>query len=134
MRAGHPCQCLCHCPYVRLTVTVYEKNFGRPCGAIFQNSGEGEHEGCVSREEGGGVGTQKSVYQKWRDKIFPVVNFLCSHNGQLGLEGRGVTPLPLRCTAILILPWGTRLGLPGHHVCKCNGWIEWHSLSLSEPF
>ena len=40
------------------------------------------------REEGGGgSGTQKFVYQKRPDKIFPIVNF--SHHRHFGLEGRG---------------------------------------------
>ena len=32
-------------------------------------------------------GTQKVVYQKWPNQIFPIVNFVFSHNGQLGLGG-----------------------------------------------
>ena len=37
----------------------------------------------------GRSGTQKFVYQKWPDQIFPVVNFVFSHDGVFGLEGGG---------------------------------------------
>ena len=40
-------------------------------------------------ERGGGPGTQKFVYQKWPDKIFPILNFVFSHDGHFGLEGGG---------------------------------------------
>ena len=33
----------------------------------------------------GGSGTQKFVYQRWPDKIFPIVNFVSSHHGPFGL-------------------------------------------------
>ena len=59
--------------------------------------------------EGGGPGIQQFVYQKWPDQILPMVNFVLSHDGHFGLGGGvqgGVPPLLLRCTAILILPWG----------------------------
>ena len=57
----------------------------------------------------GGSGTQNYVDQKWPDQIFPMVNFVFSHDGHFGLEGGGGSrggypPLLLRCTAILILP------------------------------
>ena len=39
-------------------------------------------------EEGGGSGTQKLVYQKWPDKIFPTVNFVFSRGG----PGEGTPP------------------------------------------
>ena len=45
----------------------------------------------------GGQGTQKIVYQKWPDQIFPVANFVFSHDGHFGLDGGGpggVTPPP----------------------------------------
>ena len=45
--------------------------------------------GGVLRGEGG-QGTQKIVYQKWPDQIFPVVNFVFSHDGHFGLGGGGV--------------------------------------------
>ena len=59
----------------------------------------------------GGDGTQKFVYHKRPNKKFPIVNFVFSHDGHFGLEGgggsTGGTPrLLLRCTAILMLPWG----------------------------
>ena len=38
----------------------------------------------------GGSGTQKFVYQKWPDKIFPMVHFVFSHDDHFGLEGGGV--------------------------------------------
>ena len=49
------------------------------------------------------------MFQKWSNKIFPIVNFVVSHNGHVGRGGggpEGVTPpLLLQSTAILILPW-----------------------------
>ena len=61
-------------------------------------------------EQGGGPGseTQKFVYTKWPDKIFPMVNFVFSHDDHFGLGGGGgqggrvTPPLLLRCTAIRI--------------------------------
>ena len=38
---------------------------------------------------GGGSATQKCVYQKCPDQIFPTVNFAVSHDGPLGLGGGG---------------------------------------------
>ena len=49
--------------------------------------------GCVRREEEGS-GTQKSVYQKWPEKIFPTVNLVFSHDGHFGLGVGGVPPSP----------------------------------------
>ena len=37
----------------------------------------------------GRSGTQKFVYQKWPDQIFPIVNFVFSRDGHFGLEGGG---------------------------------------------
>ena len=37
----------------------------------------------------GGSGSQKFVYQKWPDQIFPTVNFGFSHDGPFGLGGGG---------------------------------------------
>ena len=57
----------------------------------------------------GGAGTQNFVHQKWSDQIFPILNFIVSHDGHFGLgeegAGGGGVPLLLRCTAIPILPW-----------------------------
>ena len=39
---------------------------------------------------GGGSGTQKFVYQKWCDKMVPMVIFIFSHEGHFGLGGRGI--------------------------------------------
>ena len=55
-------------------------------------------------EEGaGGSETQKIGYQKWPIQIFPLVNFVFSHDGHFSLElGRGPeggNPLLLWCTA-----------------------------------
>ena len=36
---------------------------------------------------GGGPGAQKFVCQKWPDQIFPMVNFICPHDGHFGLGG-----------------------------------------------
>ena len=36
-----------------------------------------------------GGGTQKFVYQKWPNKIFPIANYVFSHDGHFGLEGGG---------------------------------------------
>ena len=52
--------------------------------------------------EGGGLGPKKFVYQKWPDKILPMVNFVFSHDRHFGLGGA----LLLRCRATLILPCG----------------------------
>ena len=35
-------------------------------------------------------GSQKFVYQKWPDQIFPIVNFVFSRDGHFGLGGGGV--------------------------------------------
>ena len=62
---------------------------------------------------GWGAGTQNFVYQQWPDQIFPIVNFVFSHDGHFGLWGEGPgggggggadPPLLLQCTAILLLP------------------------------
>ena len=37
----------------------------------------------------GGSGTQKFVYRKWPDQIFPMVNFVFSHDGPFGWGGGG---------------------------------------------
>ena len=62
-------------------------------------------QGRASFEQGGGRGgrgfwTQNLVYQKWPDQIFPIVNFVFSHDGHFGLGsggrgfwGRGPPPL-----------------------------------------
>ena len=44
------------------------------------------------RRGGGGSGTQKCVYQQWPDQMFPMVNFVFSHDGHFGLEGGGGGP------------------------------------------
>ena len=67
----------CHCE--RMTV-----------GIEVASSSEGLEGG--ERGEGGGSGTQKFVYQKWPDQIFPFVNFVFSHDGHFGLEGGGGVP------------------------------------------
>ena len=40
-------------------------------------------------EGGGGSGTQKCVYQKWPDQLFPIVNCVFPHDGHFGLGGGG---------------------------------------------
>ena len=40
---------------------------------------------------GGGSGTQKLVYQKWPDQVFPFIKFVFSHCGHFGLGGGGST-------------------------------------------
>ena len=66
---------------------------------------------------GGGGGGQTFVYQKWPDRIFPIVNFAFSHDGHFGLGGGGGRgfwgrPQPPWCLIILKAPWalGTRGG------------------------
>ena len=47
---------------------------------------------------GRGFGTQKSVYQKWPDQMFPICKFHFSHDGHFGLGvggGFGEPPPPL---------------------------------------
>ena len=47
-------------------------------------------QGCIRREGergGGGSGTQKFVYQKWPDQIFPTANLVVSHDGHFGRDG-----------------------------------------------
>ena len=51
------------------------------------------------------------MYQKWPDQIFPIINFVFSHDGHFGL-GRGEGVLgegspPLWFLIILKKPWGT---------------------------
>ena len=47
------------------------------------------------RRGGGGDGTQNFVYKKWPDKMFPIVNFVFSHDGHFGPGGvRGGDPPP----------------------------------------
>ena len=51
-------------------------------------------QGVFSAPGGGGglargFGTQKFVYQKWPDKIFPIVHFVFSRNGPFCLGGGG---------------------------------------------
>ena len=63
---------------------------------------------------GGWSGTQKFVYQKRPDRIFPMANAVFSHGGHFGLGGEGVQSPPhvlLRCAAILILPCTRALGV-----------------------
>ena len=43
---------------------------------------------------GGGSGTQKSVYQKWPEQIFPIVNFAFSRHDHFGLGSGGGAELP----------------------------------------
>ena len=43
----------------------------------------------TERGEGGGVGSQKLVYHKWPDQIFPTANLAFSDDGPFGLGGRG---------------------------------------------
>ena len=42
----------------------------------------------------GGSGTQNFVYQKWTNKIFPMLNFFFSRCGHFGLWGGGGVPPP----------------------------------------
>ena len=67
-----------------------------------------EHRGG---EGGRGFRTQNLVYQKWPDQIFPIVNFVFSHDGHFGL-GRGGggfggkgSPPPSWFLIILKKPW-----------------------------
>ena len=90
--------------------------------------GTGGLEKYQKRGRGGGSGAQNFVYQKWPDQIFPIVNFVFSHDGPFGLGGGGVqgwgwhkvrgggVPSLLRwCTAILVLPLGGGVGSKGTH-------------------
>ena len=58
----------------------------------------------------GGRGGQNSVYQKWPNKIFPVVNFVFSHDDHFGLEGGsrrggGAAPPPRPSSACPVRPF-----------------------------
>ena len=53
---------------------------------------------------GGGSGTQKFMYQKWPCQIFPLVNFVFSHNGCLGLGGFKWSGCSVRIRLWLRLP------------------------------
>ena len=57
--------------------------------------------------KGGGIWDPKVCLPKIACEIFPIVNFVFSHDGHFGLEGRGggVPHLLRWCTAILTLPW-----------------------------
>ena len=78
---------------------------------------DGRGQGSIERwgrgggRGGGGVWDPTVGVRKWPDRMFPLVNFVFSHDGHFGLGGRGVgpgggsPPLLLRCTAIRILPW-----------------------------
>ena len=73
---------------------------------------------------GGGSGTQKSVYQKWPDKISPTINFRISvFPAMVTLVWRGgggpggVRPVLQWCTPILALAWrGDGMGVPSRSV------------------
>ena len=61
---------------------------------FFLGGGEGGgSRGVIEGGKGGGSGTQKFVYKKWPDKIFPMVNFVFAHDSHFGLGGGfGMTP------------------------------------------
>ena len=67
--------------------------------------------------EGGGSGTQKFVYQKWADQIFPTVHFVVSHDVlvEVVLLLSGCHPLALgrwrRCTGYVYQRFHLRLRL-----------------------
>ena len=70
---------------------------------------------------GGAPGTQKFVYQKWPNQIFPMVHIFFPHDGHFGLEGGGVRgggvdPPPCRKNTLSIglLPT-LRVGPPFKH-------------------
>ena len=63
---------------------MWENTRGRRVG--------GGRELLEGEEGGGGSGTQKFVYQKWPDQIFPMVNFVVSHDGHFGLGPGGGDP------------------------------------------
>ena len=73
---------------------------GGGAGLLLSRGGEG----------GRGFWTQNLVYQKWPDQIFPIVNFVFSHYGHIGLGrggggfGGGVPPPWF--LIILKKPWG----------------------------
>ena len=67
-------------------------------------------------EKGEGTWTQKYVYQKWPEKIFPMANFVFSHDGHFGLQGWGgvqgmVPPSP----PMVYGHWVTGPGLKGRY-------------------
>ena len=66
-----------------------------------------QRDATVPRAQGSIRRTQKFVNQKWSDQVFPIVNFVVSHDGHFGGVGggfpRGLPPF-LRCPAIRTLP------------------------------
>ena len=62
---------------LKLPLAVSETVAGHRLGVLEGGGGRGR-----------GLGTQKFVYQKWPDQIFPIRNFVCSHDGHFGLRGR----------------------------------------------
>ena len=62
--------------------------------------------GSIRGGGGRGSGTQKFVYQKWPDKIFPIVLF--SHDGHFGLGGGGGEAWLRQCDALFSFPSPTR--------------------------
>ena len=74
----------------------------------------------MRREEGGGSRTQKFVYHKWPDKIFPTINFAFSHDGHFGpgAEGGGGSSDVQWCTAILIPTPPLFPPTPGPQTCR----------------
>ena len=52
----------------------------------------------------GGAGAQNVVHQKWPNQIFPIVNFVFSHDGpffgQGGPGGGGLLPFFLRSNTV----------------------------------
>ena len=96
MRRSHALGCCEWCATVRCWATgksgVGDATHGYDaltsgCHPSFWGGGGGAN---IRKEEGGGgrgSGTQKFVYQKWPNQIFPFVNFVFPHDGHFGLGG-----------------------------------------------
>ena len=69
----------------KLAATRAVPNEKKPVGVLKGRPGRD----VLEERKGGGSGTQKFVFQKWPDKIFPMVNFVFSRDGHFSREGGG---------------------------------------------
>ena len=77
--------------------TIFRAFKGRPLALVLVQK-QARCAKDVLEERRGGSGTQKFVYQKWPDKIFPMVNFVFSHYRHFGRGGREAPPTGVSCS------------------------------------